>query len=232
MAIELADLLDELIGDPQATQRYADYVLQHADQGHLLELACGTGALAQTLRRHFTVEGLDVDPAMIRRFQMKNPECITHERSMTNLDGLGSYEVIVCFGDSLNYLTDDAEVKRVFSEVYAHLKPGGIFLVDVHTEDRLNEFETEYLEEGYLGSVPYQWSIQTLAKDILDHQLVFYDALGVAQRIQIVQRVYSLSQLKRWLERFAWAITVSSDFEEGIHPNAEKYMLACRKERT
>ena len=230
MRVELADRLDELIGDPQATAQYAQYVLKHAQQGQLLELACGTGSLAQRLRAQFTVEGLDVDPAMIRQFQQKNPGCLTHTRSMTDLSGLGQYDVIVCFGDSLNYIVQDDEVKQVFHEVYTHLKPGGVFLVDAHTEARLTEFETEYLEEGYLGSTPYQWSIQTLPDDLLDHHVVFYDAKGAAQRIQIVQRVYPLDQLKQWLKPFAWAITVSSDFVEGVQPSAEKYLLACRKE--
>lgn len=232
MKLELADLLDELIGDPHATEQYAQYVLKHAHSGQLLELACGTGALAQLLSVHFTVEGLDIDPAMIRHFQQKNPGCVTHTRSMTDLSGLGQYDVIVCFGDSLNYVLEAEEVGRIVQEVYAHLKPGGVFLVDAHTEARLAEFETEYLEEGYLGSTPYHWSIQTLAEDLLDHHLVFYDANGTAQRNQIIQRVYSLEQLKQWLEPFAWTITVSTDFVEGVQLNAEKYMLTCRKEQS
>jgi cyclopropane fatty-acyl-phospholipid synthase-like methyltransferase len=230
MKLELADLLDALIGDPQATATYAQYVLKHAQSGHLLELACGTGSLAQLLCAHFTVEGLDVDPAMIRHFQEKNPGSITHTRSMIDLTGLGLYDVIVCFGDSLNYVLQAEDVERLFREVHTHLKPGGVFLVDAHTEARLTEFETEYLEEGYLGSTPYLWSIQTLPDNLLDHHVVFYDAHGVAQRNQIIQRVYSLEQLKQWLEAFAWTITVSSDFVEGTQPHAEKYMLACRKE--
>ncbi len=229
MAVELADLLDELIGDPEATQEYADYVLKQARSGTLLELACGTGALAQRLTPHFTVEGLDVDKAMIRRFHERNPQCLTHVRSMIDLSGLGVYDVIVCFGDSLNYLLDEAEVQRMFQSVWDHLKPGGVFLLDAHTEARLAEFETEFIEEGYLGSTAYQWTIQTQPNHRLDHQLVFYGPSGVPQRLQIVQRVYSLEQLKRWLKRFSWSVVVSSDFSEGVNPQAEKYFLACRK---
>lgn len=231
MAVELADLLDELIGDPEATQAYANYVLKYASSGTLLELACGTGALAQRLTAHFTVEGLDIDQAMIRRFQIRNPQCRTHGRSMIDLSGLGLYEVIVCFGDSLNYLVEEGDVLQMFQSVWDHLKPGGVFLLDAHTEARLAEFETEFIEEGYLGSVAYQWTIQTQPDHRLDHHLVFYDPTGVPQRLQIVQRVYSLDQLERWLKRFAWVIEVSSDFIQGVDPQAEKFFLACRKEK-
>jgi SAM-dependent methyltransferase len=231
MAVELADLLDELIGDAEATRAYADYVLTYAQSGIVLELACGTGALAEQLASVFTVEGLDVDPAMIRRFRARNPRCATYVRSMIDLSGLGYYDVILCFGDSLNYLTDDDDVQRVFQAVWDHLKPGGVFLMDAHTEARLAEFETEFIEEGILGTTAYQWTIQTLADDRLDHHLVFYDPAGAPQHLQIVQRVYSLDALKRWLERFSWSIEVFSDFVEGIDPQAEKYFLACRKEK-
>lgn len=230
MPVELADLLDELIGDPEATQAYADYVLKHARSGNLLELACGTGALANRLSPYFRVEGLDLDPAMIRHFQRCNPDCVTHIRSMTDLSGLGSYDVILCFGDSLNYLVDADDVQQLFQTVWDHLNPRGWFLLDAHSEARLKEFESEYIEEGYLGLIPYQWTIQTLSEDHLDHQLVFYEPNGAPQRVHIVQRVYALEDLKRWLKRFPWSITVSSDFEEGIDPQAEKVFLACRKE--
>jgi SAM-dependent methyltransferase len=230
MGIELADRLDALIGDPEATQRYADYVLSNTQHGKLLELACGTGALAQILRPWFTIEGLDQDPAMIRQFETKNPGCITHVRNMVDLDGLGFYDGVLCFGDSLNYLTDPDDVDRLFAQVWSHLKPGGVFLFDAHTELRLHEFQSEFVEEGYLDGLAYQWSIQTVSETMLDHLIVFYDVKGVAQRYQILQRVYTWPDLKRRLERFPWGISVASDFVEGINPQAEKYMIACRKE--
>lgn len=228
--IELAEVLEALIGDPEATQKYAAYVLEHASSGRLLELACGTGALASHLTKHFDVEGLDHDGSMLKQFALKNPECVTHHRTMIDLNGLGVFDVIVCFGDSLNYLTKDEELDQLFLEVDAHLCPGGVFLFDMHTEARLAEFETEFIEEGHLGTVGYQWTIQTMPHQFLDHQLTFYDANGSVQRHQIVQRVVSLVELESRLKRLHWTWRIASDFVEGIDPQAEKYMLACRKE--
>lgn len=229
--VELAEVLDELIGDAEATRRYAAYVRRYVSSGRLLELACGTGALATHLAQHFNVEGLDLDAAMLKQFAIKNPQCVMHHRSMIDLSGLGEYDVIVCFGDSLNYLTADEDLDRFFAEVDAHLRPGGVFLFDVHTEARLIEFETEFIEEGHVGNVGYQWTIQTMPHQHIDHQLTLYDTHGSVQRHQIIQRVFSLTELESRLKRLNWTWRIASDFEEGIDPQAEKYMLACRKER-
>lgn len=232
MAIELAEVLDALIGDQEATQTYASFVLSQAQSGKLLELACGTGALASVLKSSFEVEGLDHDAAMLKQFSQKNPDCVTHHRSMTQLQGLGTYDVILCFGDSLNYLTDDHDVDELFKQVDGHLRPGGVFLFDLHTEARLEEFENEFIEEGMLGEVGYQWTIQTLPDQLIDHQLTFYDASGSFTRHQIIQRVYPLADIKTRLKRFNWSIRVFSDFNEGIDAQAEKYLLVCTKENT
>ena len=232
MALELADVLDALIGDPDATQRYADFVLDRINSGTLLELACGTGALAAVLRQHAEVEGLDLDLGMLAQFRLKNPGCVTHHRSMTHLDGLGMYAAIVCFGDSVNYLLDETDLDRLFEQVEAHLNSGGVFLFDLHTEHRLDEFEQEYIEEGWLGDLAYQWTIQTLPDQRLDHQLTFYEPSGSVVRHQVVQRVYPLEVILARLKRLSWSVSVYSDFVEGRHPNAEKYMLVCTKERT
>jgi SAM-dependent methyltransferase len=169
---------------------------------------------------------------MLKRFLDKNPGCVTHHRSMTHLQGLGDYDVIVCFGDSVNYLIDDADLDALFAQVDAHLKPGGCFLFDVHTEARLVEFDHEYIEEGFLGQIGYQWTIQTMPNQMIDHALTLYDALGSFTQHQIIQRVYSLKDIKERLKRFNWATTVYSDFQVGCDPNAEKYLLVCRKENT
>ena len=54
----------------------------------------------------------------------------------------------VCCLDSLNYITDPAACKRAIERVYRALRPGGIFLFDVNTPEKLMAMDGQvFLDE-------------------------------------------------------------------------------------
>lgn len=59
-----------------------------------------------------------------------------------------SYDGILCLCDSFNYLLKDEQVRALFQGAYRHLRDNGVFLVDMHSMDRLEEFAEEYNEAG------------------------------------------------------------------------------------
>ncbi len=54
----------------------------------------------------------------------------------------------MCCLDSLNYITDPAACKRAVARVWRALKPGGIFLFDVNTPEKLRAMDGQvFLDE-------------------------------------------------------------------------------------
>ena len=104
----------------------------------LLELACGTGALAVTLKEAgFDVTGLDLSENMLslanERALKKGLKLPLLEGNMLDLSEIGHYKVVTCFSDSICYMPDDEAVLKVFQEVFSILENGGTFLFDVHS---------------------------------------------------------------------------------------------------
>lgn len=227
--IELADFFDALVEDEAVAIAYADFVRSQAHGKTLLDLACGTGTISQQLKQDFTITGLDQDPAMLKRFNARNPGVLTILGSMEDLSKLPQYDIIFLFGDSLNYVLSEEGVKKTLSEAIKHLNPQGVFLFDLHTEDRYEEFKTEYIEEGIVLGKPFQWTIQSLPEGILNHHFAFFDEEGHAETLSFDQRVYSLSVITDILEEMQADYTVYNDTDVMQSASHEKYLVAVRR---
>ena len=115
-------------------RRLASKIKIHKGQ-YLLDIACGTGVLANELTRNgFSVAGLDVSEEMINVARSSFPNITFHVNDM-RLMNLGiQVDLITCTFDSLNYLTSMDEMKTVFSNVNMHLVDSGYFLFDINTQ--------------------------------------------------------------------------------------------------
>src|SRR5699024_9575567 len=109
---------------------------------------------------------------------------------------------ILCFCDSLNYLTVPHEVSQTFAQVYQALKPGGVFIFDVHSLYKIKEvFENQsfnWVEENLV----YVWDCQAEEHNQVSHYLTFFAKEGQLYRRfdeSHFQRGYSQDQLQCWL---------------------------------
>ncbi|NTW95119.1 MAG: class I SAM-dependent methyltransferase [Erysipelotrichaceae bacterium] len=229
MPISLAEVFDALVEDETVTNQYTQFVLDNVHNGSCLDLACGTGTISEKLKAYFDVTGLDLDPEMLKVYSRRNPDCQTILGSMSDLKALGYFDAILLFGDSLNYVLGLDELKRVLSEAVSHLKDQAVFLFDMHTENRYEEFKEEYLEEGIVSDHPFQWTILSMPDQIINHHFAFYDELGYAQTISFDQRVYPLEIILDHLESLNTIVEVYSDFIKGIHPDKEKYLFVVKR---
>ena len=138
------------------------------------------------------------------------------------------YDGVICLCDSFNYLLEEAQVKAFFENAYRVLRPEGCFIFDTHSLDRLLEFETEYLEEGTMQDVQYEWSILA-QEDRLYQNFLFFDEAGVTHHEQHIQRIFQPSFLEKQLADCGFRWEVMTDFKKiGIHPG-EKYFYIARK---
>jgi len=109
----------------------------------VLDLACGTGAAAlQFAAAGYAVTGVDNAPAMLveaRRKAYNARDVRATEDVCFLLADLRTFtlpvpvNLVTCYYDSLNYLTDPADLACAFARVRAALVPGGLFVADMNT---------------------------------------------------------------------------------------------------
>jgi SAM-dependent methyltransferase len=114
----------------------------------LADLACGTGTFAWWWqRRHptWTVYGTDRSPAMLRRARAVGRSADGHlqvngsgprflVQDLTRLWLPEPAGILTCLFDSLNHVTREAELLRVFRLAREALAPGGLFIFDLIEE--------------------------------------------------------------------------------------------------
>ena len=109
----------------------------------VLDLACGTGELTWLLaERGYEMIGVDQSPEMLAVAAEKGrpvpgDKPIFLNQSMQALDLYGTIDACVSCLDSVNYVTRPAQLRRAFQRVHLFLMPGGLFLFDVNTPEKL-----------------------------------------------------------------------------------------------
>jgi SAM-dependent methyltransferase len=130
---------DAAMGDRRATAAYIRrLIVQHkAEAKTLLELACGTGAILQSLAKYYDVVGLDLSPEMLSFARKRLPHVQLFRKDMVTFDLRRKFDVIICVFDSINHVLRFADWKRIFRRVALHLDDEGLFLFDMNTMQKL-----------------------------------------------------------------------------------------------
>lgn len=139
--------------------RWADYIQRHFRRCRrpivtVLDLACGTGSLTCELaRRGYDMTGVDLSGEMLAVAAEKGRECdcppLFLQQSMDRLDLYDTVDACVCCLDSVNYVTAPARLKRAFQRVHLFLSPGGLFLFDINTPEKLKGLDGQlFMDEG------------------------------------------------------------------------------------
>ncbi|MFJ1646698.1 class I SAM-dependent methyltransferase [Streptomyces sp. NPDC088258] len=130
---------------PHYDRRYATYThdidfwcdLARANGGPVLELAVGTGRLSLPLARlGLDVVGLDVAPSMIEQALGKRGPSgapTFQVGDMRSFDLGRSFSLVMLACSSVCHLLSDEDAVSCFTAVAAHLRPRGVFALDVAT---------------------------------------------------------------------------------------------------
>ena len=96
----------------------------------LLEIACGTGVHAGLLRKHYKVEGLDLDKNMLMVAKKKYPKIHFHQGNMINFNLGRQFDTITCLFSSIGYVQTNSNLRKAIKNMSRHILPGGVLIVE------------------------------------------------------------------------------------------------------
>ena len=112
----------------------------------VVDLACGTGSVSAILAEMgLIVTGVDMSEDMLtvacaKTADMPNaPRFVCQKLQELHL-GVG-VDLAVCALDSMDYITDPADCAEAIRRVYKALNPGGMFIFDVNTPQKLRAMD-------------------------------------------------------------------------------------------
>ncbi len=119
----------------------------------VVDLACGTGSVTAILAgMGYPVLGVDMSEEMLTEAAMKTMDLEPMPRfvcqKLQELWLPRAVDMAVCALDSLDYILDPADCKEAIRRVYRALNPGGIFIFDVNTPEKLQAMDGQvFLDE-------------------------------------------------------------------------------------
>ena len=118
-----------------------------------VDLACGTGSVTAILaKKGLRVTGVDLSEEMLTVASQKAMELDNQPlflcQNLRDLYLPRAVDLAVCALDSLDYITDPADCREAIRRVFKYLNPGGIFIFDVNTPEKLRAMDGQvFLDE-------------------------------------------------------------------------------------
>jgi SAM-dependent methyltransferase len=101
----------------------------------VLDVGCGTGkGFMPLLDQGWTVTAADISPSMVELARAKaGPGVRIEVADMRELPLYGSFDLILCLDDAINYLHSAVELERALGGMAANLAPDGVLIFDSNT---------------------------------------------------------------------------------------------------
>ncbi len=172
------------------------------------DLACGTGSVAVLLaEKGLDVVAVDLSEDMLTQAQQKaqslaNPPLFLCQ-PLQKLRLLRGVDLAVCALDSLDYITQPEDCRRAIHRIYKVLNPGGCFIFDVNTPEKLRAMDGQvFLDESedvycvWRGEFDQETNICSYGMDIFQRRGELWQRSFEEHR----EYAYSARQLTAWLK--------------------------------
>lgn len=180
------------------------------EDGLVLELGCGTGSMTELLaERGYDMIGIDNAPDMLEIAQEKKMESgadiLYLLQDMREFELYGTVRAIVSVCDSMNYITEEEDLREVFSLVNNYLDPGGVFIFDLNTEYKYRKVlgDSVIAENREESSFIWEnWYDEETQINEYDLTLFIREESGLYEKYEEThyQRAYSLDTVCRLLQ--------------------------------
>ncbi|MDD7464611.1 MAG: class I SAM-dependent methyltransferase [Anaerococcus sp.] len=203
----------------------------------MLELACGSGMLTKYFFDEFkSIDALDLSKEMLEVFDAKfmRNDVTLYQEDMTTFLKEDSYDLIVILLDSINYVLDENDLKRLFKNFYKNLKKGGLLVFDINSLYKMEEVfgDNSYIYE--YEDIFYTWD-NNREDDLIYMYLDFFleNEDGTYRRIKEnqVQRIYRPDFIKNELVSFGFEDieTFDEDTFTEVKDNTQRILFKAIK---
>jgi SAM-dependent methyltransferase len=170
----------------------------------LLDVACGTGAHLAELRRWYTVEGVDISPAMLAVAHGRLTGTPLHVADMRTLNIGRSFDSVICLFSSIGYVIDPTEMQLTVARLATHVAPGGVLILDGWI--RPDEWHDKYRPEP------------DIARDdqVLIVRLSFSRRIGNITELDMHHLAQSKTGIEYFLENHRLALTATADYVAAV----------------
>lgn len=210
---------------------WEEFVLDYIKKDDkILDLACGTGTLLSMLYvdGYENLYGLDLSDTIIEianekrkvnRFQID-----FSVQDMTNFKYNTKFNVITCFFDSINFLPQEQQIKKMFDCVYRHLEKGGYFIFDIFSKAMLEEYKNNEIIDDYETFKLY-WKTQQVDNNKLKHTITIQED-GIDIKEIYFEYYYELNKL---LDKRFDVVKISGDFNDELIDEDERILVVLKK---
>ena len=170
-----------------------------------VDLACGTGSVTAILaRRGLQVIGVDMSEEMLTVASQKTGDAWFICQKLQELRLPKAVDLAVCALDSLDYITNPADCREAIRRTYKYLNPGGIFIFDVNTPEKLRAMDGQvFLDEDddvycvWRGEFEEQTNICSYGMDLFQRKGNLWERSFEEHR----EYAYSADQLVGYLKK-------------------------------
>jgi len=195
----------------------------------ILDLACGTGTFATMLKlKGYDVSASDLSEEIIEianeKRKINRLDINFYVADMTNFRVDEKQDVITCFFDSVNFLKDKNEVKKLFNSVYSALKENGYFIFDIFSKEMLKEYSENELNEDY-ETFKIHWKTSLIKPDTLKHNI------EITEDDEVIKESYYeyYYDIKDVLDNRFDVIKISGDFNDDLEDEDERILIVLNK---
>ena len=204
-----------------------------------VDLACGTGSVSVILARQgLRVTGVDLSSEMLmvacqKAQDLPRPPIFVCQ-PLQELTLPRGVDLAVCALDSLDYITDPEDCREAIRRVYKALNPGGIFIFDVNTPQKLMAMDGQvFLDEDddvycvWRGGFDRESNILSYGMDLFQRQ----GEVWVRSFEEHREYAYSQAQLTGYLKDAGFCrIRVYGDRRmEAPGPEEQRIYFSARK---
>ena len=173
------------------------------------DLACGTGSVTRILaERGYRVTAVDLSEEMLTEAMdkcsdLENLPAFIHQ-DLAELRLPRAVDMAVCFLDSMDYILEPSDCEKAILRTYRVLNPGGIFIFDVNTPEKLRAMDGQvFLDEDddvycvWRGEFDGETNICTYGMDLFQRK----GEKWIRSFEEHQEYAYSIGQLRDFLKR-------------------------------